>query len=60
MSIVLASVLKEGATMATMGWLMAVMTVFFMSVMTAWIVWTWWPSRRELMDAASRLPLEED
>lgn len=54
------TVLKEGATLATMGESMAVMTVVFMTVMVAWTLWTWWPSRRAAMDAAARLPLEED
>lgn len=53
------TVLKEGATLATMGWVMGAMTVFFLVAMVAWIAWTWWPSRRDAMDAASRLPLEE-
>jgi len=54
------TVLKEGATLATMGESMAVMTVVFMAIMIAWTMWTWWPSRRGIMDAVSRLPLEED
>lgn len=54
------TVLKEGAAMAQMGWLMGVMTIAFMAVMTAWIVWTWWPSRREAFEQAAMLPLEED
>ncbi|MCB9675301.1 MAG: cbb3-type cytochrome c oxidase subunit 3 [Alphaproteobacteria bacterium] len=54
------TVLKEGASMAGLGWVMGAMTVIFMAVMTAWIVWTWWPSRHAQLEAASRLPLEED
>ena len=53
------TVLKEGAAMAQMGWVMGVMTVAFMSAMTGWIVWTWWPSRAAAMDEAARMPLEE-
>lgn len=54
------TVLKEGAAMASLGSLMGAMTVVFMAVMTAWIVWTWLPSRKPLLDAIARLPLEED
>ena len=53
------TVLKEGAQFATMGWLMGAMTVLFMAIMTAWIVYTWWPSRHALLEAVSRLPLED-
>jgi len=54
------TVLKEGAAIAGLGWVMGAMTIVFMGIMTAWIVWTWWPSRREMLEAAARLPLEED
>jgi cbb3-type cytochrome oxidase subunit 3 len=53
------TVLKEGASMAQMGWMMGVMTVAFMVAMVSWIVWTWWPSRKAAFDAAARMPLEE-
>jgi cbb3-type cytochrome oxidase subunit 3 len=53
------TVLKEGATMAQMGDLMGVMTVVFTVVMSAWIIWAWLPSRREAMEAAARLPMED-
>lgn len=41
-----------------LGWLMGTTTVVFFSLMVAWTVWTFAPSRRQLMDEASRLPLE--
>lgn len=54
------TVLKEGAQFAGLGWVMGSMTLVFMSVMVGWVVWTWLPSRRATLDAAARLPLEED
>lgn len=60
MMFAIANVLKEGASASTLGWLMGVMTVFFMGTMVLWIAWTWLPSRRAHMDEVSRLPLEED
>jgi cbb3-type cytochrome oxidase subunit 3 len=54
------TVLKEGAAMAQMGWVMGVMTVAFMGAMTAWVVWAWWPSNKASMEQAAMLPLEED
>jgi len=53
------TVLKEGAAMAQMGWIMGAMTVAFMTAMIGWVVWTWLPSRKAAMDAAARMPLEE-
>ena len=53
------TVLKEGASMAQLGWLMGAMTVVFMAAMVGWIVWTWWPSRKGELDEAARMPLEE-
>jgi hypothetical protein len=54
------TVLKEGAAMAQLGGLMGAMTVVFTAAMTGWIVWTWWPSRRLLLERVARMPLEED
>lgn len=54
------TVLKEGAAMAELGTLMAWMTVVFTVTMVGWIVWTWLPSRREELEAASRMPFDEE
>ncbi|MFT6819480.1 MAG: cbb3-type cytochrome oxidase subunit 3 [Myxococcota bacterium] len=54
------TVLKEGITMAQLGWTMGVMTVVFMGAMIAWIAWVWSPSQRTAMDEAANLPLEDD
>lgn len=54
------TVIKDSAEFASLGGLMGFMTLAFMTVMVAWVVWTWLPSRRALHEAAARLPLEED
>lgn len=54
------TVLKEGAAAADMGTLMGAMTLVFLVMMTGWIVWTWWPSRRAELEATAQMPLEED
>lgn len=54
------TVLKEGAAVAQMGWVMGGMTLFFMGAMASWVVWTWWPSRREAFEKAALMPLQED
>ena len=54
------TVLKEAATFADFGILMGWMTVVFTATMTAWIIWTWLPSRRAELEAAAQLPLEEE
>lgn len=54
------TVLKEGAAMAQMGWIMGVMTIIFTAIMVAWILWTWWPGHRAALEAASMLPFDEE
>lgn len=51
------SQIMHGAT-SDLGWLMGLTTVMFVTCMVGWTVWTFAPSRRQLMDEASRLPLE--
>ena len=53
------TVLKEGAAFAELGSLMGFTTLAFTLTMTAWILWAWWPSRKEQLDQAARLPLED-
>lgn len=44
----------------TDGWLMGVMTVVFFFFFVGWTLWAWWPSNRETMDAAARMPFDDD
>lgn len=42
------------------GVLAGVMTAFFLFFFFGWAAWAWWPGNRGLMDAAARLPLDDD
>lgn len=53
------TVLKEGAALAEMGWLLGVTTAVFMGMMLAWVAWLASPSRNALMEEASRMPLDD-
>ncbi len=53
------TVLKEGAAVAQLGELMGWTTVLFLIVMMAWFAWAWAPSRRQAMEDAANLPLED-
>lgn len=41
-----------------LGWLMGLTTLLFISSMVGWTVWAFAPSRRQLMDQASRIPFD--
>ncbi len=53
-------VIREAAAQSTsLGWLLGAMTVVFLGVFTAWTAWAYNPRRRAALDAAARLPLED-
>ena len=56
----IANVLKDGVAHAPHAWLAGLAVLIFIAVFIAWTVWAWSPSRRELLDAAARLPLDDD
>ena len=41
------------------GWIMGVMTLFFLASFSGWVLWAWLPQNRSQIDAAARLPLED-
>ena len=43
----------------TQGWLMGVMTIFFLSTFVGWAIWAWAPFNRKLMEAAAGMPLDD-
>jgi cbb3-type cytochrome oxidase subunit 3 len=51
-------VLREGAQMAQLGWLLGITTVVFFAAMVGWTVWAFSPSQRENMKKAAQLPLD--
>ena len=52
-------VMKQGAEIAQLGILMGWTTLLFTFVMLAWAWWAWSPSRRDQIDRAAHLPLED-
>jgi cbb3-type cytochrome oxidase subunit 3 len=42
------------------GMLMGVMTIVFFAFFVGWVVWAWSPALRSQMDAASRMPLDDE
>lgn len=43
-----------------LGWLLGGMTVAFLAFFGGWVIWAWLPSNRARLEAAGRMPLEQD
>ena len=52
-------VFKAASEALTMGWLMGIMTLLFMTFFSLWVWWAYRPSNREAMAAAAQLPFDE-
>ena len=53
-------IIEAAQTSVQHGWVMGVMTIFFLFFFVAWAFWAWAPGNRSRMDAAARMPLEDD
>lgn len=53
-------VFKAAAAGIEQGTLMGVMTLFFLAIFTAWVLWAYAPSNRGRFEAASRLPFDDE
>jgi len=53
-------ILHEGARMASLTWIMGVMTVLFLTCFVGWIWWAYRPANRKRMEEDARLPLTGD
>ena len=42
------------------GLLAGTMTGVFLLFFLGWAAWAWWPGNRSMMEAAARLPLDDD
>ncbi len=42
------------------GLLMGVMTAAFLTFFLGWAIWAWLPSNRQKMEAAARMPLDDE
>lgn len=51
-------VLREGAEMAQLGWLMGLTTILFFVTMVGWTLWAFAPSQKQRMEEDARIPLD--
>ena len=49
-------VLNLAAESVSLGWLLGVMTVFFLASFLGWIWWAYTPKHKAMMDEAAMLP----
>ncbi len=52
-------ILKLAAESVTLGWLMGIMTVFFLASFLAWVWWAYAPGHKAMMDEAALLPFAD-
>ena len=52
-------VLELAADSVRLGWLMGIMTVFFLGSFLAWVWWAYTPKHKTMMDEAARLPFTD-
>ena len=50
-------VLQAAAESVRLGWLLGLMTVFFLACFIGWTVWAFLPRNKERMEEAAYLPL---
>jgi cbb3-type cytochrome oxidase subunit 3 len=52
-------VLDLAAESVTLGWLLGVMTVFFLISFLGWVWWTYTPGHKAMLDEAAMLPFND-
>lgn len=52
--------LKQAIEPGGYSWLGAGLTTTFLVCFSFWIVWAWWPGNKARLDAAARMPLDDD
>jgi cbb3-type cytochrome oxidase subunit 3 len=52
-------VLELAAESVTLGWLLGIMTVFFLAAFLAWVWWAYTPRHKAMLDEAALLPFSE-
>jgi hypothetical protein len=50
------TVLKAAQEGVQLGWVLGVMTVVFLVIFMAWVVWAYHPRNKSLMEEAARMP----
>jgi cbb3-type cytochrome oxidase subunit 3 len=52
-------VLNLAAESVTLGWLLGIMTVFFLCSFLGWVWWAYTPRHKAMMEAAALLPFSD-
>lgn len=52
-------VLDAAAESVSLGWLLGVMTVFFLAAFLAWVWWAYTPKRKDALEEAALLPFAD-
>jgi cytochrome c oxidase cbb3-type subunit 4 len=52
-------VLNLAAESVTLGWLLGIMTVFFLVSFLGWVWWAYTPRHKAMMDEAAMLPFTD-
>jgi cbb3-type cytochrome oxidase subunit 3 len=52
-------ILQAAAEGVRLGWLMGLMTVFFLAWFIGWTVWAFAPRNKAMMDEVARMPLSD-
>ena len=52
-------ILQAAAERVNLGWLMGLMTVFFLAWFIGWTVWAFHPKNKQRMEDAARMPLSD-
>ena len=52
-------VLTAAAESISLGWLMGIMTVFFLVAFMAWVWWAYTPRHKAMLDEAAMLPFSD-
>jgi cbb3-type cytochrome oxidase subunit 3 len=52
-------VLELAAESVSLGWLLGIMTVFFLASFLAWVWWAYRPKHRAMLEEAALLPFKD-
>jgi cbb3-type cytochrome oxidase subunit 3 len=52
-------VINMAAESVTLGWLLGIMTVFFLVAFLGWVWWAYTPRHKEMLEKAAMLPFTD-
>jgi cbb3-type cytochrome oxidase subunit 3 len=56
----MSQLMREAGTTVELGWLLGVLTAVFFASFLFWVWYAYAPSRKSIMDEASRMPFDGD